>query len=100
MTALSPTQASDRLRGYIDDVARTDIHRIADIRHEPEVVKQLIAALARSVASEVSYQTLAVDVRAVAPSIDAETVSNYVGLLQRLFIVEPQRPWTPAPLRP
>ncbi|MHB1065698.1 MAG: AAA family ATPase [Georgenia sp.] len=46
MTALSPTQASDRLRGYIDDVARTDIRRIADIRHEPEVVKQLIAALA------------------------------------------------------
>ncbi len=96
MTALSPTQASDRLRGYIDDVARTDIHRIANIRHEPEVVKQLIAALARSVASEVTYKTLAADVRAVAPTIDAETVSNYVGLLQRLFIVEAQRPWTPA----
>lgn len=36
MTALSPTQSADRLRGYIDDVARTDIHRIAEIRHEPE----------------------------------------------------------------
>ena len=96
MTALSPTLASDRLRGYIDDVARTDIHRIADIRHEPEVVKQLIAALARSVASGVTYKTLAADVRAVAPTIDEETVSNYVGLLQRLFIVESQRPWTPA----
>ena len=96
MTALSPTQASDRLRGYIDDVARTDIHRIADIRHEPEVVKQLIAALARSVASGVTYKTLAADVRAVAPTIDEETVSNYVGLLQRLFIVDAQRPWTPA----
>lgn len=96
MTALSHAQSADRLRGYIDDVARTDIRRIADIRHEPEVVKQLIAALARSVASEVTYKTLAADVRAVAPSIDEETVSNYVGLLQRLFIVEAQRPWTPA----
>jgi len=96
MTALLPTEASDRLRGYIDDVARTDIHRIADIRHEPEVVKQLIAALARSVASEVTYKTLAADVRAAAPTIDVETISNYVGLLQRLFIVEAQRPWTPA----
>ncbi len=96
MVALSPTQASDRLRGYIDDVARTDVRRIADIRHEPEVVKQLIAALARSVASEVTYKTLAGDVRTVAPAIDEETVSNYVGLLQRLFIVEAQRPWTPA----
>lgn len=96
MTTLSLTQSAARLRGYIDDVARTDIHRIADIRHEPEVVKQLIAALARSVASEVTYKTLASDLRTVAPAIDEETVSNYVSLLQRLFIVEAQRPWTPA----
>lgn len=96
MITLSPAQAADRLRGYIDDVARTDIHRLADIRHEPEVVKHLITALARSVASEVTYKTLASDVRTVAPTIDEETVSNYVGLLQRLFLIETQRPWTPA----
>jgi uncharacterized protein len=96
MTSLAPAASADRLRGYIDDIARTDIHRIADIRHEPEVIKQLIAALARSVASEVTYKTLAADVRAVAPTIDEETVAGYVGLLQRLFIIEPQRPWTPA----
>jgi predicted AAA+ superfamily ATPase len=96
MITLSPAQSANRLRGYIDDVARTDIRRIADIRHEPEVVKQLIAALARSVASEVTYKTLTSDLRTVAPAIDEETVSSYVGLLQRLFIVETQRPWTPA----
>ena len=96
MTGLTPVQSADRLRGYIDDVARTDIHRVAEIRHEPEVVKQLIAAVARSVASEVTHRTLASDVRAVAPSITAETVSTYVSLLQRLFIIEPQPPWTPS----
>jgi uncharacterized protein len=96
MTSLTHAQSADRLRGYIDDVARTDIRRIADVRHEPEVIKQLITALARSVASGVTYKTLATDVRAVAPTIDEETVSNYVGLLHRLFVVEAQRPWTPA----
>ena len=96
MTELTQAQSGDRLRGYIDDVARTDIRRLADVRHEPEVIKQLIAALARSVASEVAHKTLASDVRAVAPSIDEETISRYLGLLQRLFIVEAQRPWTPA----
>lgn len=96
MTALTPLQSAARLRGYIDDVARTDVHRIAEIRHEPAVVKQLIAALARSVASEVTYRTLASDMRVLAPTIAEETVSTYVGLLERLFIVEPQRPWTPA----
>jgi hypothetical protein len=95
MTALELDQSADRLRAYIDEVARTDIRRLADVRHEPDAIKQLVAGLARSVASEVAYKTLAADVRAVAPTIDVEMISHYVGLLQRLFIVEPQRPWTP-----
>ncbi|MBX3029602.1 MAG: ATP-binding protein [Chloroflexi bacterium] len=95
MTSLRPAQSADRLRAYIDDVARTDIRRLADVRHAPDVIKQLISGLARSVAAEVTYSTLAADVRAVAPTIDSETISGYVGLLERLFIVEPQQPWTP-----
>lgn len=96
MTTLDLDQSAERLRGYIDDVARADVRRLADVRHAPDVIRQLIAALARSVASEVTYATLAADVRTVAPTIDAETVSGYVELLQRLFIVEAQPPWTPA----
>ncbi len=89
-------QSSVRLLAYIDEVGRTDIHRLADIRHKPDVIRRLIAAIARSVASDVAFTTLTADVRAVAPSINAETVSTYVGLLERMFIVEAQHPWTPA----
>ncbi len=95
MTALSPDQSAARLRGYIDDIARADIRRIAGIRHEPAVIRRLISALARSSASDVTYATLASDVRAIAPAITAETISTYVQLLQRLFVVEAQLPWTP-----
>src|SRR5699024_9023031 len=95
MTSLGFEQSADRLRAYIDEVARIDIRRLADVRHEPDVIKQLIAALGRSVASDVTYKTLAADVRAVAPTIGVETISTYVGLLQRLFVVEAQQPWTP-----
>lgn len=95
MTALEVESSAGRLRAYIDEVARIDVRRLADVRHGPDLVKQLIAGLARSVASEVTYRTLANDVKAVAPTIDVETVSRYVGLLQQLFIVEPQLPWTP-----
>ena len=96
MTSLSTQQAALRLRAYVDDVARTDIHRLAGVRHGAEVITQLIRALARSVASDVSLSTLASDVRAVAPTITTETVSTYVGLLERLFIVEAQQPWSPT----
>lgn len=92
---LGPHATAKRMRGYIEEIARTDIHRIATIRHNPDIIGQLIAALARSVAGEVTYKTLAADVRAIAPDITAATVSNYVELLERLFIVEMQKPWTP-----
>lgn len=95
MTRLKPGQSSARLRSYIDDIARSDVPQLADVRHEPGVIRQLITALARSVASDVTFTTLAADLRSVAPSINPETVSTYVGLLERLFIVEPQLPWTP-----
>jgi len=89
-------QSSARLRAYVDEVSRTDIQRLADVRHQPDVIRRLIAAIARSVASDVAFTTLTADVRAVAPSINAETVSTYVGLLERMFIIEAQQPWTPA----
>ncbi|MBF6621329.1 MAG: ATP-binding protein [Patulibacter sp.] len=95
MTALGLEQSADRLRAYIDDVARADVRRLADVRHEPDVIKRLLAGLARSVASEVTHRALAADVRSVAPTVNAETIGNYVGLLQRLFVVEPQQPWAP-----
>lgn len=93
---LDVDQSSAHLRAYVDEVARIDIQRLADVRHHPKVVRGLIAAIARSVASEVAFTTLTADVRSVAPSINAETVSTYVGLLERMFIVETQQPWTPA----
>jgi hypothetical protein len=55
----------------LDDVARADIHRLADVRHGPDVIRRLIVAIARSVASDVAFTTLTADVRAVAPSINA-----------------------------
>jgi predicted AAA+ superfamily ATPase len=95
MTTLNPQQSASQLQGYLDEVTRTDVPRLAEVRHEPTIIKQLIAGLARSVASEVNYRTLAADARALAPTINVETISGYVSLLERLFLVEQQRPWAP-----
>lgn len=93
---LDPDQSATSLRAYLDEVGRADIQRLADVRHGPDVIRRLIVAIARSVASEVAFTTLTADVRAVAPSINAETISTYVGLLERMFVVEAQQPWAPA----
>lgn len=95
MVDLSPAQSAARLTGYIDDISRIDVRRLADIRHSPETIKRLIAAISKSVSSKVTYKTLAADVRVTAPQIDPKTISTYIELLQRLFVVELQQPWTP-----
>lgn len=95
MSGLTLTQSAQRLRAYVGDVARTDIRRIADVRRAPEVITRLIAAVARGVASPISFTTLAADVRAVAPTFTQQTASAYVELLQRLFVVEAQPSWAP-----
>lgn len=93
MTDLPAAQAATLLRAYAEEVTHTDVRRLADVRHEPVVLWQLLAALARAAATDVSVQTLVADVRAVAPTITAETISVYLDLLRRLFVVEAQRPW-------
>ncbi|MDR1388235.1 MAG: DUF4143 domain-containing protein [Propionibacteriaceae bacterium] len=95
LTGMPPHRAKRMLLAYIDEVAKTDVPRLIDIRHDPAVIRQLIAAVSRNLASETSYTTLAKDVRAVAPTITAEAVSTYIGLLERLFVVERQKAWTP-----
>ncbi len=96
MSELSADQSAQLMRAYIAEVSRTDIQRLAEVRQSPDVIRQLILSLARSVSSEAKFTTIAADLRAVSPSITAETVSSYVDLLQRLFVVEPQRAWSPA----
>lgn len=82
-----------RLRAYLNEITRTDIQRIGDIRHNPGVIDRLIFSLARHSAADVTLRTMAADLQAIAPGIKPETVGNYVSLLERLFFIEPQLPW-------
>jgi len=95
MAGLSEQRAQTLLRAYADEVSRTDVRRIADVRHDPAVVARLITAVARASSTDASTSTLASDVRVLAPSITDDTISSYLKLLQRLFVVEAQEAWAP-----
>ncbi|MDO4762107.1 MAG: DUF4143 domain-containing protein [Corynebacterium sp.] len=93
---LSPEQAQEVLASYLHEITHTDVYRIAALRHDPIVVEQLIKALARSVATEVSVSTLRKDLLSVSPTITAESVAKLLDLLQRVFAVEAVPPWAPT----
>jgi len=88
-------KAMSYVRDYVDEVRRTDISNVNDISHNPNAVLRLMQSLARSTATQVSIATLARDVGSDLDPVKAQTLSEYLDALQRLFVVENQEPFSP-----
>ncbi len=92
---LTVEQALRAVRGYLDEVRRTDIVRVDGKRRDPENVGRLLRALARHVATPVAATTLAADTGGSGGALDTDTVRDYLAALARLMIVEDQPAWAP-----
>lgn len=93
--SLTATDASHVLNAYLAEIARTDIAVLGTIRHEPEVIDQLLRSLARNTASEVTLATVRKDLLRIVPEIKERTIASYLRLLMRLFVIESVPAWTP-----
>ncbi|STC69794.1 ATP-binding protein [Corynebacterium pilosum] len=78
------------LDGYITDTVEIDVHRLAEIRHEPVVLRTLLVSLARNTATEVSIATLRKDMGTTLSAPTPETINHFLGLMERVFIVDKQ----------
>ncbi|VEI13073.1 ATP-binding protein [Trueperella bialowiezensis] len=86
-----PREATNALLDeYINNIIEVDVHRLAEIRREPIVLKTLLISLARNISTEVSVPTLRKDISATLSSPAPETISHFLQLFERLFVVERQ----------
>ena len=92
---LAPHEAQEALLGYAEEIVRTDLGRIADLRVAPVLIEQVIVSLARLSAAEARIATVYRDALAVAPAVTEATVARIVNLLERLFVVEKVAAWAP-----
>lgn len=92
---LPPAGAVRLLRAYLDEMIRTDVDRLTEVRPEPVVLARLVRSLARSTAAETRLSVMAAALDAVAPGIKPETVARYVDIFERIFLIERQRAWRP-----
>ena len=94
-TVSVPDALQRHLRDYAEDIASRDLLRLdGESRRDPDRMRILLRSLARNLATEVKYATIAQDMSAAMP-VKAETVAAYIGALQRLFVVETQPAWAP-----
>ncbi|WP_419947021.1 ATP-binding protein [Candidatus Poriferisodalis sp.] len=86
------------MRGYLDEISRTDVSRVDGVDRNPSGVRRLLASLARNTAGEASASTLAADTAdpaGAAPAVHRRTVASYMAALERLFVVEDVPAWKP-----
>jgi len=76
-----PGREVELLKGLATSYLYKDIFTFRDVR-KPEILEQLLKALASQVGSEVSYHELAQTVRT-----DQTTVQRYLDLLEKSFVV-------------
>ena len=89
-------QSQRLVRGYVDQVARTDIMRVDGVRRDPETVSRLMRSLARNVATPASINSLRDDVNGTDGNMKSETVSSYLLALARLMVTEDLPAWRPS----
>ena len=86
------------VRGYLDEISRTDVSRVDGVARNPAGVRRLLVSLARNTASEASFATLAADTARESGdtgAVDRRTVASYVAALERLFVIENLPAWRP-----
>ena len=92
----SPIGAQSRLRGYLGEIARTDVARSGGPAHDPAGMGRLLASLGRNESTGVSYKALAADMSGSRDTpAHPRTVKRYIGALSRLFVVEGLPAWAP-----
>ena len=86
-------EVQENLRGYLSEVARTDLRRLeGGAAHDPGGVDRLLRSLARNTAGEAHDATLAADVE--AEPLHRHSVRAYTAALRRLFVLEEQPAWS------
>jgi predicted AAA+ superfamily ATPase len=94
--AVGVQAASRAACDYLKQISHVDASTVQGSRRDPKKVDALMRSLARNVATQVSITTLAADAAGSDDSLDRETASAYLAVLERLMIVENQPAWAPS----
>lgn len=88
---LSLKQAAEVPREYLRNVLENDIYRMDGVVRDVGKMRRLLQSLARHESTTASNSKLVQDIKEeMGDTLDRETVSEYLGLFERLFLVENQ----------
>ncbi|HZK32993.1 MAG TPA: DUF4143 domain-containing protein, partial [Tissierellaceae bacterium] len=89
---LNESQYTIISRGYLDAIINHDIYRLEGISRNTRKMNLLLRSLARNESTTVSMNTLKKDIKEIDDEdIDNDTISVYLTLFERMFLIENQK---------
>ncbi len=86
---LSTKQGMLVAKEYIKSIINEDIYKVDDIKRDKHKIELLLKSLARNEATTVTNKTLKNDIKEIDfDDINVDTISDYLNLFNRLYIVE------------
>ena len=82
-------------RQLLKQTCETDISNIDDVKRDPQLAKSIIRSYSRNICQLTEKKTIFADVTAEDP-ITYQTFDDYVGALERLYIIDNVDSWNPA----
>ena len=93
---ISSDNAAEISKSYIDSIINNDIGRVTDRKHDRYKIELLLKSLARNESSTATNNRLIQDISEVdSHTINKETLSEYLEVLERLFLIENIKPFSP-----
>jgi len=82
-------------KSYLNAIVNHDIFRLEGINRNTKKMNQLLKSLARNESTTASINTLRKDIQEKdVKTIDHDTISEYLTLFERMFLIENQKPFT------
>jgi len=83
-------------KDYVEIICQEDISKIDKVQRNPTLAKLIMRSYARNLCTLAKKTSMLADVSAEMESTSMKTFDDYVGALERLFVIEDLKAWCPA----
>ncbi|NLJ71009.1 MAG: ATP-binding protein [Clostridiaceae bacterium] len=91
-----PLEVKQRqVAGYCKAIVNTEISTADGISRDSEKVYQVLRSYSRHISTQSTIQTITSDVTRNFDSINRKTVGEYLEALQKIFVIEDLKAWSP-----
>lgn len=84
-----------QVAGYCRSIVNTEISTADGVRRDSEKVFQVLRSYSRHISTQATIKTITSDVTNNFDSVNRRTVGDYLEALQKIFVIEDLKAWSP-----